>query len=230
MTLKTLYINNRCITISPPPFEGKLSIEEYEMQLYKALNKIGVSQKYISIKKHSDLDTSNLQTSEELSQKNCATATISWEINEKEFSFSCGIFETYRENFGACTQAIREDVRHILRGIKDITLVLKQYQVGNDTNLQNSFQSPNKDLLSYNENLPEIEDNFTKENSTKRTISIFQDSSLENEIINKSHAEEIITNIKKKYPNFSNYSYLPDYDRIKLEKAYYYLNKKPHWK
>ena len=187
-------INGREITITPTPFDGKLSIEEYESQLYSALNKIGVSQKFISILKQND-----------------ESVQISWEINKKTFSFKCQVYETYRENLGACVQAIKEDVRHILRGIKDINLVLKQYSTTTSQSIQKQ-----KDIFS-----------FKSENQENNLEEVSKETKLE--IINGNHAKSIIQEIKNKYPQFSNYAFIPDHDRMKLEKAYLYLGRKTTW-
>ncbi|MCH8519386.1 MAG: hypothetical protein LAT82_01385 [Nanoarchaeota archaeon] len=245
-TKKELLINGKSIYIKPTPFEGKLSIEEYEQQLYSALLKIGVTQKHISI-----------------SSRNSISATISWRINSKNFSFTCRVFETFKENFGACTQAIKEDIRHILRGIKDIDLVLKQYEEleskevisnkGSSNNkareeilVQTKQQILNFENVNNNENYNENNNpdgNTLNDNSNKNKIKIEKnnDNSSSNlnsrrgdeelfQILNENDARRIIEHIKLKYPQFSNYAYIPDYDRIKLEKAYYYLGRKPHWK
>ena len=224
---KEFLINGKSIHIKPSPFEGKLSIEEYEQQLYSALLKIGVTQKHISI-----------------SSQNSTAVTITWTINSKQFSFSCGVFETFRENFGACTQAIKEDIRHILRGIKDINLVLKQYenQDNRSSNIQNKHneiliqtkqQTLSKTILNDNNEKKEEEKervNVKEAQNQKQQKDSFQTDNTKLEILNDNDAKRIIQEIKHKYTQFSNYSYIPDYDRIKLEKAYYYLGKKPHWK
>ena len=226
---KEFLINGKSVYIKPTPFEGKLSIEEYEQQLYSALLKIGVTQKHISI-----------------SSQQSRSVTINWIINSKQFSFTCSIFETFRENFGACTQAIKEDIRHILRGIKDINLVLKQYENKNNNSdnqkneilIQTKQQTLQKTILNVNNN-KKVEENEgkidlkdiekQKQQKEKEEHSV-QNFSSKFEILNDNDARRIIQEIKHKYPQFSNYSYIPDYDRIKLEKAYYYLGKKPHWK
>lgn len=232
MKSQTLNINNQIVTITPTPFEGKLSVEEYETQLYNALYKIGVSAKFITIESSNDSNDSNNSNLNSLNNSN--VAIISWIINEEKFSFSCGVFETFRENFGACTQAIKEDVRHILRGIKDISLILKQYQVEDSNFLDFSYQNPNTNLLQFNSSDKKEQDlnNNAQSNSSKTNDESNQSlaDTLGNQIISENHAKEIIATIKKKYPNFSNFSYIPDFDRIKLEKAYYYLGKKPSWK
>lgn len=234
MKSQTLNINNQIVTITPTPFEGKLSIEEYETQLYNALYKIGVSTKYITIKSSSSSNNSDKfnDSINSISSINSNIAIISWVINGENFSFSCGVFETFRENFGACTQAIKEDVRHILRGIKDISLILKQYQVEDSNTLDFSHQNPNTDLLQFNSSNKKERVN-QKNNLNNSSIDENNTSladALGNQIISENHAKEIIATIKKKYPNFSNFSYIPDYDRIKLEKAYYYLGRKPYWR
>lgn len=209
---KHLVINGREITITPTPFEGKLSIEEYETQLYSALLKIGVTQKYIKI-------SQNAQTQ---------ISSISWEINSEQFSFSCAVFETYQENFGACVQAIKEDIRHILRGIKDISLVLKQYKVENSLNPQpTSLHHNNTSLLTFNSS-NNIDKNEINNDESNKFLKNQKNN--KNSIESEIEAKTIIEEIKSRYPNFSNYSYLPDNDKIRLEKAYYYLGKKPHWK
>lgn len=218
MNNQTLKINNQVIKISPIPFEGKLSIEEYENQLYNALQKIGVTSKFINVESSSNSNNEN----------NFNVAIISWYINEEKFSFSCGVFETFRENFGACTQAIKEDVRHILRGIKDISLILKQYQTSDSKKLNFTHQNPNTSLLNFNSK--KSADSNAKENLSNNSKNIDLAETFGSEIISENHAKEIISTIKKKYPNFSNFSYIPDNDRIKLEKAHYYLGKKLFWK
>ncbi|MFT4244709.1 MAG: hypothetical protein ACMXYB_04630 [Candidatus Woesearchaeota archaeon] len=212
---KEFLINGRSIYIKPTPFEGRLSIEEYEQQLYSALRKIGVTQKHISI-----------------SSQHSTTAIITWIINSKRFSFTCDIFQTFRENFGACTQAIKEDIRHILRGIKDINLVLKQYENKDNTNndnLNSEILTQTKQQTLQNSMAYNIKDRKKKvENNALEKNSEILDKNIE--ILNDNDAKRIIQKIKHKYPQFSNFSYIPDYDRIKLEKAYYYLGKKTHWK
>lgn len=221
---KEFLINGKSVYIKPTPFEGKLSIEEYEQQLYSALLKIGVNQKHISI-----------------SSQQSKSVTITWIINSKQFSFTCNIFETFRENFGACTQAIKEDIRHILRGIKDINLVLKQYEDKNNDSdnqkneilIQTKQQTLQKTILNVNNKKEEENEgkiNFKDVENQSQQKERIENFSSKFEILNDNDARRIIQEIKHKYPQFSNYSYIPDYDRIKLEKAYYYLGKKPHWK
>lgn len=199
MNSKKIEINGREIEIIPTPFDGKLEIEDYEKQLFSALFKIGVSQKFITI--------------ENINQ----TVKISWIINNQNFSFSCIVYDTFRENLGACVQAIKEDVRHILRGIKQIDLVLKQYA----TEEVKIKQLKKKNLFDF-----QNEESLT----TSNISSIKKESTDIIEILNENHAKQIIEEIKSKYPQFSNYSFLPDIDRVNLEKAYIYLGRKPHWK
>lgn len=198
--MKRILINGEEIEIKPTPFEGKLSIEEYELQVYSSLLKIGVKEKFIKILKKGNFGVE-----------------ISWIINDSNYSFSCVIYESFRENLGACVQAIREDVRHILRGIKDISLVLKQY-----SNSDVEIQELKKPTLS----------NFNSENQleTFKSGKLIEKEIKNIQIISENHAKQIINDIKLRYPNYSNYSFLPDEDRIQLEKAFIYLGRKPFWK
>ncbi len=195
--MKRIIINGEEVEIKPTPFEGKLSVEEYESQVFSTLKKIGVREKFVSI-----------------SAKGEFGVVISWSINSQEYLFSCIIYDSYRENLGACVQAIREDIRHILRGIKDISLVLKQY-----SNSEVEIKELKKPTV-FDFKSGTLKD--LKENSSQGIKNI--------QIISENHAKRIIGDIKKKYPNYSNYSFLPDEDRILLEKAFIYLGRKPFWK
>ncbi|MFP4401699.1 MAG: hypothetical protein ACLFPL_00565 [Candidatus Nanoarchaeia archaeon] len=217
MQYKTLHINNSIITIKPTPFLGTQSIEQYEKLVYSALHKIGVSSKFISISKPTS-----------------SVCTITWEIHSKQFSFTCSVFETYRENIGACTQAIQEDVRHILRGIKDINLVLKQYEFDEKNSSSKSVDTSS--LLHYSNPTSSNNSPNNKNNNIHNTKNIENEHdsnttySQKIEIVSENHAKSIIQDIKRKYPQFSNYSFIPDNDKFLLEKAYLYLGRTPHWK
>ena len=102
-------VNGKKITFSPHLFEGRKSYQKYAEEIYTALNKIGVTRKYILIE---NLDEG---------------VRVSWKINESSFSFECHSQDDSRLNIGAIAQAIQEDVRQIQRGIKDLNLVMRQY-------------------------------------------------------------------------------------------------------
>ncbi len=110
MSSKTYTINGKTIKIKPHQFEGHQSLEHYENQIYSALSKIGISKDYISINYNEEL------------------AQVNWKINSKNFSFQCESQQTKTQNLGAIAQAIQEDIRQITRGIKDLFLIMTQYE------------------------------------------------------------------------------------------------------
>ncbi len=183
--MKSYLVNGHEIKIKKSIFSGTLSIEEYEKQIINALFKIGVSQKYIQIKRLNE------------------GVKVTWEINKKEFSFICNSQEELKLNMGAIAQAIQEDVRQITRGIKDLDLVMKQYQ--------------NEDISEIKK--PKNLVDFHKEDE----INIFEENDEEIEIFSKADARLIISNIKSRYKNFTDLSLIPEKEKEKLRKAYIFL-------
>lgn len=186
--MNKININGKEIIIKTHVFEGNQTQEQYINQIYSALNKIGVTQKFITI------------------LSNDESSKISWTINNQKFEFICSSQKEERLNLGAIAQAIQEDVRQIKRGIKDINLVMKQYIQEKEN--KNNFKK--KGILSYSE---EIEEDAL--NSLKNQEKII--------ITSTTQAKMIISEIKLKYKNFSDYSLLPEKDRDLLRKAYLYI-------
>lgn len=178
-------VNGRFVTIKPSPFSGTQTKEEYEQQILKALHKIGVIGKYITIEIVKEI------------------VTVSWEINKQEFSFICKSQETSTLNMGAVAQAIQEDVRQIKRGIKDLNLVMKQYQLGTSE----SVLKKRKSVLTFGE-----ENNVDEEEVEEDVVFYSQ-----------GDARIKIKEIKQRYKNFTDLSLIPEKDRDILRKAYLYL-------
>jgi hypothetical protein len=193
--MKSYLINGKDIKIKAHQFSGTQNKLEYINQIYTALKKIGVEKKYI-----------NFQSDKE-------HAKLEWEINKNKFTFSCMSQDTEQQNIGAISQAIQEDVRQIMRGIKDLNLVMKQY---GDQKLE--YKKP-KTMLDFAEEKKE-------KKITQSTIGEFDKEKQEEEIteINSEiEAKLIIQDIKNKYPNFRNYNLLPQTERDLLRKAHAYL-------
>jgi hypothetical protein len=191
--MKSYQINGKYIKIKSHSFSGTQSKLEYINQIYTALKKIGVEPKYINFQ--SDIEYAKLE----------------WEINKNKFTFSCMSQETEEQNIGAISQAIQEDVRQIMRGIKDLNLVMKQY---GDQKLE--YKKP-KTMLDFAQENKKI---------TQSTVGQFDKEQKEEEIIeiNSSiEAKLIIEDIKNKYPNFRNYNLLPQSERDLLRRAHAYL-------
>lgn len=106
-------INGKQIKIKTHKFEGKQSLEFYTNQIYTALKKIGVTKQFITISSKSEDES---------------FAEVSWIINKQTFKFKSESQEDETKNLGAIAQAIQEDIRQITRGIKDIDLVMRQYE------------------------------------------------------------------------------------------------------
>ncbi|NQZ85128.1 MAG: hypothetical protein HRU03_05410 [Nanoarchaeales archaeon] len=194
--MKTYLINNREIKIKSHQFSGTQSKIEYTQQIYTALKKIGVESKYI-----------NFESDE-------THAKLEWEINKNKFTFSCMSQDTEEQNVGAISQAIQEDVRQIMRGIKDLNLVMRQYG-----DQKNEYKKP-KTMLDFETN------NKTEKKHTQTTIGDFDKDKKEEEIIeinSEIEAKLVIQDIKNKYPNFRNYNLLPQTERNLLRKAHAYL-------
>lgn len=176
------------MTIKNHIFEGKKTYQEYERSIYQSLKKIGITKEFITISKTN------------------SGVIVSWEINNSTFSFHCASQETLTQNIGALSQAIQEDVRQILRGIKDLNLVMKQYE-NNESQL---LQEKKKSLEDYSTN---FEDEYKSTENEKFPTTF------------SSHieAKEVISEIKKKYANFTDLSLLPEHDKTSLREAYLYL-------
>lgn len=108
--MREFEINGKRIKIKTHQFEGKQSLEFYTNQIYTALKKIGVSSEYININSNQEY------------------AEVIWIINQQTFKFRSDSQENETRNLGAIAQAILEDIRQITRGIKDIDLVMRQYE------------------------------------------------------------------------------------------------------
>lgn len=193
--MKSYQINGREIKIKSHQFSGTQNKLEYINQIYTALKKIGVERNFI-----------NFESDKE-------HAKLEWEINKNKFTFSCMSQDTEEQNIGAISQAIQEDVRQIMRGIKDLNLVMKQY---GDQKLE--YKKPKTMLDFTNEN--------KEKKITQSTIGQFDKEKQKEEIIeiNSSiEAKLIIEDIKNKYPNFRNYNLLPQSERDLLRRAHAYL-------
>jgi hypothetical protein len=178
-------VNGKYVTIKPSPFSGTQSSEEYEGQIIKALHKIGVHEKYMSI---------------EILKKG---VKVTWEINKQQFSFTCKSQETITLNMGAIAQAIQEDIRQIKRGIKDLTLVMKQYQLEGESEIKKRESVLDFKEESKEDNEEEIEESVV--------------------FYSQGDARLKITEIKQRYKNFTDLSLIPEKDRDILRKAYLFL-------
>lgn len=186
--MSKININGKEITIKHHEFEGNQTEEQYIKQIYSALSKIGVTEKFITITSSKD------------------SSKITWTINNQKFEFICSSQKEERLNLGAIAQAIQEDVRQIKRGIKDINLVMKQYKKEEE----NKPISQRKGIWSYSDNIEE--DALSSLKDQEKII-----------ITSTTQAKMIISEIKEKYKNFSDYSLLPEKDRDLLRKAYLYI-------
>lgn len=186
--MNKINVNGKEIIIKVHEFEGNQTSEQYMKQIYSALNKIGVNEKFITI-----------ESNEEFSK-------LTWTINNKKLEFTCSSQKEERLNLGSISQAIQEDVRQIKRGIKDLNLVMKQYEKEEE----NKSKNQKKGILSYSQ---ELEQDAL--NSIKNTQNI--------SITSTTQAKMIISEIKLKYKNYSDYSLLPEKDRDLLRKAYLYI-------
>lgn len=132
-------INGKQINFKTHQFEGKLSINNYENQIYSALSKIGVDKNFVEINYSSDLEKSFAQ--------------VTWEINKKNFIFRCSSQENTFQNLGAIAQAIQEDVRQVTRGIKDLFKIMNQYKTENIIRIKKSgllnFSDSNSNSNSF---------------------------------------------------------------------------------
>lgn len=124
--MRQLEINGKQIKIKTHKFEGKKSIEFYTNQIYKALSKIGVVKQYITINSNSTP---------------FPFALVEWIINNQKFKFRSENQEDETKNMGAIAQAIQDDIRQITRGIKDINLVMRQYEFQTTPNKKKSILS-----------------------------------------------------------------------------------------
>lgn len=127
--MKTHYINGKEISIKSQTFEGKKSIEYYIRQIYSSLKRIGVTKDYVKIDYCDDL---------------ICFAEVLWKINGNDFKFRCQSQESSVLNLGAISQAIQEDVRQIMRGIKNIDLVMRQYETRRNNKIKKKT-----DLLNF---------------------------------------------------------------------------------
>lgn len=194
--MKSYLINGREIKIKSHQFSGTQSKVEYIQQIYTALKKIGVEPRFI-----------NFESNDEF-------AKLKWEINKNQFTFSCMSQDTEIQNIGAIAQAIQEDVRQIMRGIKDLNLVMKQY-----SDQKKEYQKP-KTMLDFTNEKKESEN----KNQTQTRLNEFEkDDEEEIEINSEIEAKLVISDIKNKYPNFRNYNLLPQKERDLLRKAHAYL-------
>ena len=136
--MKTSYdINGRSVKLKQHNFEGKLSVEEYENQIYQALSNIGITKEYVEVIYGGDEGESYAQAL--------------WTINKQDFIFRCESQDKEVHNLGAIAQAIQEDIRQVTRGIKDLFTIMNQYK----TQLK---KIKKKNLFSYGDS--------TSENST----------------------------------------------------------------
>lgn len=126
--MQKFIVNGNEIRIKTHKFEGKQSLDFYINQIYTALKKIGVSQNYININSSSDSES---------------FAEVEWRINGKSFKFKCDTQDSETCDMGAITQAIQEDIRQITRGIKDLDLVMMQYETSTIKSVKK------KDLFSF---------------------------------------------------------------------------------
>lgn len=186
--MQTYTVNGKEISFSTHKFEGKKSYEYYEKAIYLALKKIGVTGEYVSVKKIGE------------------GVKVIWGINGSQFSFHCNSQLESRLNMGAVSQAIQEDVRQILRGIKDLNLVMKQYSEEGELDLRDKRRTLSQFANGYEE---EYKVNFQEKFPTTFSSTI--------------EAKETIEKIKNKYSNFTNLSLLPEDDKKSLRQAYLYL-------
>ncbi|MCA9486190.1 hypothetical protein H6501_00355 [Candidatus Woesearchaeota archaeon] len=113
---KSYTINGKNVHIQVHHFEGKLSEEEYESQIFTALSKLGLEKQDIEL------------CGDEEKNSPSSYARVTWNINGKSYAFHCDSQESYRQNLGAIAQALQEDTRQIMRGIKDPFLLMTQYE------------------------------------------------------------------------------------------------------
>jgi len=109
--MKGYEINGRVIKFKLSEFEGKKSIEYYENQIITSLNRIGIFENFIQINYLEDF-----------------SCFVVWEINKKQYMFECASQNSKVKNLGAIAQAIQEDIRQITRGIKDLFIIMNQYE------------------------------------------------------------------------------------------------------
>jgi len=182
---KRIQVNGKTISIKSTTFLGTKDYIYYEKQIYSALKKIGVEHNYITIIKLN------------------SGIKVLWEINKETFEFTCQSQKSLQENCGAIAQAIQEDVRQITRGIKDLNLTMKQYQLGEG-------EGENKKKRGFGK----CEKNIEKEENTIK---------IKDNILTKNDARIIIKEIKEKYISFTDFKYIPEHDRNRLREAYLYL-------
>ena len=142
------YVNSKIVKIPPHVFEGKLSIENYENQIYSALSKIGVTKEYVEIKYSSRKDE----------EEDNAFAQVKWIINLREFMFECFSQATTVSNLGCIAQAIQEDIRQITRGIKDLDQIMNQYK-------PRAVKPKKKNLLHFESKEGAVDEMFPVENN-----------------------------------------------------------------
>lgn len=114
--MKKYSINGKTISIKPHVFEGSQSAEFYENQIYNSLMKIGVGKDRAEVVFEDD------------SLNGYSYAEVRWSINGKNYLFKCDSQENAVKNLGAVAQAITDDIRQITRGIKDLFLIMTQYE------------------------------------------------------------------------------------------------------
>lgn len=135
--MKSYYVNGKEIFVKPHIFEGKLSKEEYEKQIFNALSKIGVFKDFVDVRYEKE------------------EVEVMWKINSNSFVFKCCSQSSLELNLGAIAQAIQEDVRQITRGIKDLNQTMSQYATfskkAKGTNLLNFDSEENEGMVDSEE-------------------------------------------------------------------------------
>lgn len=186
--IKTYEINSRIIKFKPHKFEGKLSVDEYKNQIYSALLKIGVEKSFIEIEYSSKEDVNSY-------------AVVTWIINKKIFKFKCDSQETFCSNLGAIAQAIQEDIRQVTRGIKDLFLLMNQYEVED----KKFGKKGRKNLISFNK----YSQKKKEQNSNIDNLFSFEENSMDYFDENWKLEEQ--------------YLYLLKYTKEQLDKMYFRL-------
>lgn len=208
--VKTYVINSKSIKFKPHKFEGKLSLEEYEKQIYSSLSKIGVSKEFVNIIYSNDFQADFVE--------------VCWIINNNNFLFRCDSQESNVLNLGSLSQAIQEDIRQVTRGIKDLFQIMSQYEVKEERKPKKlgllGFASSDDNLISNNSNnysntsnnLDEnLNNNKNSLNSINCVNSLFPVD--ENKIDFVDENEELN----------ENYYYLMGYSKDQLDSIYFRL-------
>ena len=175
---KSYTINGKNVHIQVHHFEGKLSEEEYESQIFTALSKLGLEKQDIEL------------CGDEEKNSPSSYARVTWNINGKSYAFHCDSQESYRQNLGAIAQALQEDTRQIMRGIKDPFLLMTQYE-------NKEFLPPKrKNLLNFDTGKEEqFESEFFKIICQKNTEEIQRI----NELRKQGFAKEGPKNTRERY-------------------------------